>query len=370
MKIQTAKQLLYNAAIRIQACLSEKKLAHVGLKTYGEDTLTLMASDWLLSVYHHVSCEISEHGESFVPAVLFVNVVRELPEGTIQLEKKDNALVITATSSEFYFKLPLIEDGHWSQPFELDGEAQVKFAPTELSYMVEQVVPSIVAESPRPYGSVGYFHKTGADCLRLVGSDGYKLSYCEIPIADRHFPDNICLSRRGLHELVRVCADDTEEVRIFVIRNNTVLAAKTRQSLVFIRLSAVDYPDYLDVLPKSKLSTSKVERAALQTAIKRVLLATDNTRSIRMNFSRNKLLLQARNSNSSECQEALVVDNTLKGDHELNMNGKFILDILATVVSDTVIVSFQDADQPFVIVPEIEVAGLSFSTRNSTDHGE
>lgn len=359
MKIQTSKHQLHNATSGMQASLTDKNLACTAMKTSAKGHLLLTASDWLLSVYHRVDCEVAEPGESFVPARLFADVVRELPEGTIQLETTETSLVVTAgTANEFYFKIPLIEDGHWPEPFDLRDETKMSFSAVDLCYMIEQVLPSIVSESNRHFATVGCFHKIDG-ALRLVGSDSIKLSYCEMQLDkdNREFPDNICLSRRGLNELVRMCGDEGEAIALYVIRDNTVLAAESGRRQVFIRLAAVNYPRYAESLPSDELQlTSKAERSAMQTVVRRVLLAADSNRVVRMQFSKDRLLLSA--NSSSECQEVLPLENSLSDSYKIDINGKFILDILANVTSDKVLVSFQDSDYPFTIVPEIELPGF------------
>ncbi len=357
MKFQISKRQLHSVTARMQASLSDKTLAWTALRANEQGQVLLTASDWLLSVYHRIDSEVAQAGECFVPSRLFADVVRELPEGTLQLETDAAVLVVTAgTADDFYFKIPLIEDGVWPEPFALQNEKKMRFSAIELAYMIEQVLPSIVSESQRPYATVGCFHKTEDGYLRLVGSDGIRLSYCEMKAEgdSQQFPDNVCLPRRGLGELARMCGDEGDELALYVIRDNTILVADSGLRQVFIRMAAIDYPRYFEALPAEETQLkSKAERSALQMVIRRALLAADSTQVVRMQFSKNKLLLSAHSS--SECQEVLPLENSLDKTYKIDMNGKFMLDILATVISDNVWVGFQGSDSPFTIVPEIEL---------------
>ncbi len=357
MKIQTSKHQLHRATAGMQACLADKVFSWTAVKTSGEGQILLTASDWLLSIYHRIDGEVAAAGECFVPSRLFSDVVRELPDGAIQLETNAKALVVTAgTAAEFYFKIPLIEDGVWPEPFVLQEEKKLHFGVVELSYMIEQVLPSIVTESSRSFATVGCFHQTEEGYLRLVGTDGVRLSYCEIRAEDdyQRFPNTVCLPRRGLHELARMCGDEGEELALYVIQDKTILAAASERRQVFVRLAAVDYPQYSSHLPVvEKRLRSKVARTALQTVIRRALLAADSTRVVRMQFAKDRLVVSAHSS--SECQEVLALQNSLAKTYKIDMNGKFILDILATMVSDNVWISFQGGDSTLTIEPEIEL---------------
>lgn len=355
MKIQTAKQLLSNAAAKIQACLLEKKLSQIAMKT-DDNRLILAAADWSISVYHHIECEVAEHGESFVPSSLFANVVKELPDGAVQLERHETGLAVTAGSS-FSFKLPLIKDIGWPEPHVIDEQMKLEFDPSDFGYLLDQVLPSVRIDASRAYGTVGCFHKTGDGRLRLVGTDGCKLSYCEMVIdGELPIPDKICLEKRGLNELAKVCSDNPEKVSIAVIKNNTLLAATTANRQIFIRVSEVNYPNYVEALPGEMRHKAVIDRQKLQGAMKRVLLATDNSHTLQVSFSNGELEVSASNDSSSESREVVAIDtSSLKEPVRLNVNGKYVLEFLASITSDNISACFQDTDHPIVVVPQTEI---------------
>lgn len=354
MKIKIAKQLLSNSASKIQASLSEKKLSQIALKT-ADNRLTLAATDWAISIYHHIECEIAEHGESFVPSALFANVVKELPDGFVQLERHETVLMVTAGGS-FSFKLPLIEESIWSEPHVIDKDEELEFDSGDFGYLLEQVIPSVRSDSSRAYGTVGFFHRTTDGQLRLVGTDGCKLSYCEMSVkSELPVPDKVCLERRGLVELAKICNDNPEKINIAVIRNNTLLAATTANRQMFIRVSEVDFPNYLEALPSEMRYKAVIDRHKLQGAMKRVLLASDNSHTLQMSFSSGEIEISASNDSSSESREVLPVDTSLKEPVSLDLNGRYILEFLATIASDNISASFQDIDHPIVVVPQTEI---------------
>ena len=356
MKIQTAKQILSNAANKIQACLSDKKLSHIAMKTE-DNRLILTASDWAMSIYHYIECEVAEHGESFVSLSLFANVVKELPDGAVQLERQETALVVTAGSS-FSFKLPLLDNFSWSEPYTIDKKEELEIDSADFGYFLEQVLPSVRADASRAYGTVGYFHKTTDGRLRLVGTDGCKLSYCEMVIdSESQIPSDICLEKRGLVELSKICSDNPEKLSIAVIKNNTLLVATTANRQMFIRVSEIDYPDYAEALPdEMNHKKAVVDRVKLQGALKRVLLATDNSHTLQVSFSNGEIEISASNDSSSESREVFAVETCpLKENVKLDLNGRYVLEFLATITSDNISVWFQDLDHPIVVVPQTEI---------------
>src|SRR5262245_43484077 len=95
MKIQIAKNLLVTATNRVQGAITERSLAQIGLNAQGAQ-VQVAATDRILAVYSSLACEVMKGGTVFVPARLFSDVVKELPDGPVRLEQDGAYLVITA----------------------------------------------------------------------------------------------------------------------------------------------------------------------------------------------------------------------------------------------------------------------------------
>src|SRR3954470_12879994 len=95
MKIRIAKNLLSLATSRMQGAIAERSLAQIGLNAHGP-RLAVAATDRVLAVYSNLECETLKPGTVFVPARLFSDVVKELPDGPVRLEQDSAYLLITA----------------------------------------------------------------------------------------------------------------------------------------------------------------------------------------------------------------------------------------------------------------------------------
>ena len=86
----------------------------ISLKAIEKGSLLLSAADRILAVYSEVSCEVEKEGMCFVPAKFFVGIVKELPNGEVTLEVKDNYLHIVAGQQDsFFMKIPTLDDMTW-----------------------------------------------------------------------------------------------------------------------------------------------------------------------------------------------------------------------------------------------------------------
>lgn len=356
MKLTIKKSELSHATSRSQGALSDRTLVHLGLKAES-GSLYVSVADRVLVVYSELSAEIMREGSAFVPARLFSDVVRELPEGEVLLEAEESFLKITAgASKEFVMKLPRIQDKEWMQPPVVDSDNMADLPSEKLHYMIDQVQFCVAQESPRNYGAVGFLHKPEDGQLRLVGTDGFRLSYSEIrmELPKSFLETGVCLSKRALSEIQRMCGEGFDRIKVSISDDHTVLAAITPGYQIYVRLSSVKYPNYQGVLPQDHLTPVVVSRPYLQSVIKRVLLAADKTRALQLSFSDRSLTLKSRTVGTSEGKECIPLGDYNGGERELAVNGKFLTDVFSTIGSDEVTLNIKSEGEPIVVIPEKE----------------
>lgn len=356
MRVTVEKKDLNLATLRTQGAISDRSLAQLSLKAEN-GVFNLSVADRVLVIYSALEGQVDEPGNITVPARIFSDVVRELPDGQIELKTQESFLVITAgQNNEFVMKLPLIEDNHWKEPPVINSENFADLPCDKISYTINQVLFCVANESPRNYGNVGYLHKTDKGKLRLVGTDGYRLSYSEVSVdlPDSFLASGVCLSKRALNELLRMCGEGFETIRIAIADDQSTLVAMAPQYQIFVRLSAVKYPNYQGVLPTANLSHVKVSRPYIQSVAKRVLLASDKSKALHLCFTNSALTLRSRTVGSSEGHESLPISDYKNGPKDLAINGKFLTDAFSTIASDEVTINFRSEDDPVVLIPQSE----------------
>lgn len=361
MKTSIHKNDLLALVRKVQGALSEKSLAHISLMTEN-NKLHLSAADRIVAIYVSSECKTEKEGEAFVAAKLFSDIARELPSEEISLETKDGFLIISSLGkTNFSMKLPQIEGLKWPVPPEVDAQNTTVKLPTEkLSYALEQTSFCIAQESPRNYASVGYLHRHNTKELRLVGTDGFRLSYCSLKLEglpEAFLAKGISLSKRALNELLKLCYEPGGFVSFSLSKGNARALAEVEGYKVYILLSAVKYPNYRTVLPKKLTSKVSVPRPVLQAVIRRLLLAADKTRALLLSFSKDQLKLSSRTVGSTEGHENIQIKGYNGSSCDLALNGKFLTDIFSTVASDSLTISFASGDQAVSFAAEEEPEG-------------
>jgi DNA polymerase-3 subunit beta len=358
MKIKIAKSKLSNATARVQGAISDRSLAQIGIKAENGQAY-FSATDRVLAVYCNFECVVETGGTVFVPAKLFSDVVKELPDTEVELKLTGTQLIIAAgKSNEFVMKLPIMEESSWREVPVIKTENSAEISGKKLSYMIDQVQFCVAQDSPRNYGTVAYLHKPDGETCRMVGTDGFRLSYCEInvPMPDSFLGNGVCLSKRAIAEIQRMCSEQFEKVSIAISEDETTLVASVPDYQVFIRLSSVKYPNYMGVLPKKNSSSVLIGRDHLQTVARRVLLAADKSRALQLCFSDSSLTLNSKTTGSSEGREIIPLSEYHGPKFDVAVNGKFLTDIFSTTNSDNLTLHFnqENNEDPLMVVPRSE----------------
>lgn len=361
MRVVIEKQILLTMTNRIHGGLNDKNFSQLGLKTLGKDKLQLSFKDRIMTVFCEGASRNEKDGTVFIQAKIFADMVRELPTGDVTISGEGNThIVVTAgKKGEFEMNLPLIENMQWQNEPDLGSPNKTVQVPSsKLSYMIDQVQFCISQESSRNYGMVGFLHRPAPNKLRLVGTDGFRLSYCEIECDSlpSYFlkESGICISKRGLSELWRMSNEGFETVSLSISEDTKTLVAGVDGYKLYILLSTLNFPNYQGVVPDYKPSALNVFCRDLQGVIRRVLLASDKNRTLKMNLKKGMLTLSSRNVGNFESHEVLGMDDYEGPSGSLSVNGKFLSDIISSTVSDSINIRFNNDDNPVLIIPVSE----------------
>ncbi len=361
MKFCIQRELLNQATLRVQGVLQERSLAFITIRAQNEHTLEFAAMDRAFAIFSQFKGEISEPGFIVIQAKLFSELVKELPDGPVQLTTVGKHLLIESrVNSEFAMKIPLIDNQVWQDPPSLAQGSSAELPSVKLSYMIEQVQFCVTTDSTRTYGTVAFLHRPHGQVCRLVGTDGYRLSYCEVEgvLPEDFLKNGVALCKRSLSELHRMCQEGFEKVKLSLSLDETTLLAEVPDYQLYMRLTQIKYPSYYAVIPNKKMESVVVNRHQLHSTARRVLLAADKSKALHMNFHESALTLNSKNTGSHEGKETLVLPEYRGTAFEVAINGKYLMDVFTTVESDQLNLQFnhESNEAPIVIEPRSELS--------------
>ncbi|MEN8184868.1 MAG: DNA polymerase III subunit beta, partial [Myxococcota bacterium] len=183
-------------------------------------------------------------------------------------------------------------------------------------------------------------------------TDGHRLAMVERSIGPdaEGLATGVIIPRKGLGELKRlVDEEDADEIELG-FEGNSGLVRKGGVTLV-MRLIEGEFPSYQQVLPRETTTRLVVSAEELMRALRRVaLLSAERSRAVRMELSKGRLVVSAKNPDLGEAQEELDTDYDGKG-LTIAFNATYLLDALAVARAKEVELGFSDELSPTQVKP-------------------
>jgi DNA polymerase-3 subunit beta len=357
MELKIATSELSKALGRSQGIVEKKStmpiLSHVLLEAKkGQLVVSATDLDLAVSSEHEEGVEILKEGALAVSARHLYDIVRALPEQQVTLKKAhNNYLEVRSGPSEFRIVGLPAEDFPALPRFEKVPFADVKAA--DLLEMIERTFFAVSTDETR-YNLNGVFFEPTAETLRLVATDGHRLSLVEKEVgATFGLKKGVILPKKGLQELRKLLAEAVEsgeekpETKLGFVENSAIV--RRPHVVLSMRLIEGLFPDYRQVIPKAGEKSVKMGRERLQETLRRVsLLSTDKAHAVKLELSKGTLRVLSQNPDLGEAKEEVPVD--YGGDAlKIGFNARYILDVLAVMKSKDVAFELADDLSPGVL---------------------
>jgi DNA polymerase-3 subunit beta len=326
-------------------------LANVLIKA-DKGKLSMKATDLDLEVVDSVAAEVSPGGATTVPAHMFYEIVRKLPEGAqIVIEGSGDRAVLSLRTGRSRFTLQTLPESDF--PDLAAGEMSHKFslAAADLKRLIDKTQFAISTEETRYYLNGIYLHTAGTAknaTLRAVATDGHRLAQVELPLPDgaAGMP-GIIVPRKTVGEVQRLIETGEGEVAI------ELSAGKIRFSIgdVVLTSKLIDgtFPDYARVIPANNDKSLTVDKKDFEAAVDRVsTVSSERGRAVKLSITGGKLVLSVTNPDSGSATEELEVD--YEADPlDIGFNSRYLLDIAAQIEGEVAVLKLADPGSPTLI---------------------
>ncbi|HSD21695.1 MAG TPA: DNA polymerase III subunit beta [Anaeromyxobacter sp.] len=357
MELKIGVAELSKALGRSQGIVEKKStmpiLSHVLLEAKkGQLVVSATDLDLAVSSEHEKSCEVLKEGALAVSARHLYEIVRALPEQQVTLKRAhNNYLEVKSGPSEFRIVGLPAEDFPALPRFEKVTFADVK--PEELLEMIERTFFAVSNDETR-YNLNGVFFEPGPELLRLVATDGHRLSLAERPLNGTFgLKRGVILPKKGLQELKKLLSEaaeageDAGETKLGFVENSAIL----RRPGVILSMRLIEglFPDYRQVIPKQGEKVVRIGRDRLLETLRRIsLLSTDKAHAVKLELSKGSLKVLSQNPDLGEAKEEVPVEydgEPLK----IGFNARYLMDVLGVLKSADVQLELADDLSPGVL---------------------
>jgi DNA polymerase-3 subunit beta len=315
-------------------------------------SLALKATDLDLEVIESIAAEVSPAGATTVPAHMFYEIVRKLPEGSqVVLESASDRAVLAIRAGRSRFTLQTLPESDFPDLAAGDMTHKFTVSAADLKRLIDKTQFAISTEETRYYLNGIYLHIAGsgkAQTLRAVATDGHRLAQTDLamPTGAAGMP-GIIVPRKTVIEVQRLIEDSEAEIGI------ELSSAKIRFSIgdVVLTSKLIDgtFPDYQRVIPSGNDKELTVDKKDFEAAVDRVsTVSSERGRAVKLSLSGGKLILSVTNPDSGSATEELEVEYGADP-LDIGFNSRYLLDIAAQLDGEVAVLKLADPGSPTLI---------------------
>ncbi|WP_368653501.1 DNA polymerase III subunit beta [Ornithinibacillus sp. 4-3] len=301
-----------------------------------------------------VNIENIEEGSIVLQANYFPDIIRKLPEETVEIQT-DDQLNVTIHSGNAEFNLNGQDPEEYPQLPKLQVEDSFEIPANLLKSLIQQTAFAISTMETRPI-LTGVHLKLEDSNLSFTATDSHRLALREVPIADTKIElSNVVVPGKSLNELNKILDDTDDPVEISATNNLILFRAK---NLYFLsRLLDGNYPETSRLIPtESKTSIHAHTRSLMNTIDRASLLAREERNNVvKLNTKEGNIIEVTNNSPEiGKVSEELTVTSIDGEELNISFSAKYMLDALKAIGNDEIIIDFTGAMRPFIIRPANE----------------
>ncbi|HYD49956.1 MAG TPA: DNA polymerase III subunit beta [Terriglobales bacterium] len=323
-------------------------LANVLFESDG-DGVVISATDQEIGVRRRCEAKVKKKGALTTGARKLYEIVRECPEGPITIKLLDNSWISLAAERSRFKMVGLDPKEFPAMPAApATGAGSVSLPTGLLREMIERTIFAVSLDETRMNLSGVFFERPEKDKVRIVATDGHRLSMITRKVEGASQAEGVIIPRKGVAEIAKII-ESGEDTITLTMQEGVAHAARGGVELS-MRLVEGEFPDYRQVVPQKSELKFSVGGAELLAALRRVsVVSSERTKGVKISLEPGKLEVSSINPDLGEAMEELTVDYA-GSPFAIGFNAKYVMDALAVLPLETPVqLSFNDEVSPGIL---------------------
>jgi len=310
--------------------------------------LTLTGYNMETAITYGIEADVADPGQCILPAKLFGDIIRRLPEGPVTVVVDDAfkvsiragyaSFTISAESADDYPELPDVNEGK-----------PIRIPQNKLKELIGGTLFAVSENQGRPIHTGVKFEVTDTS-ITAVAVDGFRLARRTFhPEEGTGRQLNFVVPAAGLKEVEKILTD-AEDNASFTLGTKHILFQLGSATLV-CRLLEGEFLDWRRVVPSNCPIKMVAHVSDLASSVDRVgLIVSEKYKSpVRCVFSHNEVLMRTSTTiGAAEDKCSLAGDGK---ELEIGFNVRYLADALRAVPSEEVTLELTNGLSPIVLTP-------------------
>jgi len=366
MELTVAKKEMLKATFRMQGIAERKAampvLANVLLATDGFNTLKLAATDLYLALLGQVNAEVASPGSVAVSARDLFERIKMMPDGPIVISTQANATTTLKSSggARRYTLRGMPGDDFPPRPQPAEGSPNLTLDVEVLSELIQKTHFSISPDETRSHLNSALFEWDG-DVVRMVTTDGHRLSKVDIKVAGRHASATMLIPLKAVQELRRLCDEilseslfagsETKKPELLITQSGSSAFFQGAGMTFSVKLADAQFPPYSQVIPQASDKVVRAPRTAFAEALKAVsVAASDRTGGVKLSLSSGFMRITSESPERGDGFDEIPIEYA-GPNLSIGFNAKYFLDVLGAISDDEVLLKLSGELDPAVLCP-------------------
>jgi len=319
-----------------------------------EDQLCFKSTNLEMSVEAFCDNVQVHEGGKVVLAKKFTDVIKQLPDSSVEIKVDLENLRTDITSGEAHFTLYGMDFEEY--PRFTDEETwrdwnQLNFLSGEFSEIIRKVIFAVSQDEGKPPFRGVLMEFDGREFLQCTASDTYRLARIQKKMQSQPAVDlfRLLIPGRSLADVMRVL-DGTDQGQVSCYFSESEMVIAYGKFRFFSRLLEDRYPNLDNVFPASFQTRIRVHNDLLEKTVQRAaLLAHGHNQMISLQIENSVLEVKA-GSEIGRMDEKLQLEHKEGRDlGEILLNARFLLDPLRIIDGEFLNIEFNGPHGPCIL---------------------
>ncbi|MEN4045641.1 DNA polymerase III subunit beta [Sulfurimonas sp. NWX367] len=344
MKITISKSILENILIHAAPFLEKKDTSQITSHVYinvSGSKLTLKATDYEIGFLVSTdNLKIENEGSITANGKKFLDIVRILKDDDINLEAKNDTLLISQGHSNF--KLPTFSYNEFPEFPSYEGKPRISIESHTLIESLKKITPAIDTNNPK-FELNGALIDIKKDSINFAATDTRRLAVVTLNNQSEN-ELSIIIPKKAIVEIQKLFFDNIE-----LYYDETNLIIHSEQYTFFTKLINGKFPEYSRIIPKETNYNLVLPKAIMINSIKQITtISTD----VKLTFFNDTISFESLSEDNIEAKTEISYNTGFDEPFSIAINSKYLLDFLNSINSSEFTIGLNEGNLPFILKDE------------------
>jgi len=344
MKITVSKSIIENILVHAGPFLEKKDTSqitsHIYLNVQNQE-LTVKATDYEIGFLVKTNnITITNEGSVTANGKKFLDIVRILKDGEIELEVRNNILHISQAHSNF--KLPTFSSTEFPEFPTYEGKSRISIESHTLIESLKKITPAIDTNNPK-FELNGAVMDIKEDYINFASTDTRRLAVVNV-INESSNQLSIIIPRKAIVEIQKLFFNNIE-----LYYDETNLIIHSEQYTFFTKLINGKFPEYSRIIPKEIANTLVLPKALMIDSIKQITtISTD----VKITFFQGTITFESLSDDNIEAKTEIGHNTGFNETFSIAINSRYLLDFLNSINNSEFTIGLNEGNLPFILSDE------------------